>query len=66
MSHGPLPTDVRIQVPRRSLAEWHRVSGKIEPLLRQVGVEPNPVNLLATMLKLLDELMNLDAKNDAA
>ena len=58
MSHGPLPTDLRIQVPRRSLAAWYRVSGQLEPLLRQVGVEANPANLLAAMLEVLDGLKN--------
>ena len=58
MAHGPLPTDLRIQVPRRSLAAWYRVSGQFEPLLRRVGVEPNPANLLAAMLEVLDGLNN--------
>ena len=58
MSHGPLPTDLRIQVPRRSLASWYRIAEHFEPLLKTVGVEPNPSNLLAAMLEVLDGLNN--------
>ena len=58
MASGPLPTDLRIQVPRRSLAAWYRVAGQFEPLLQQVGVEANPANLLAAMLDVLDGLKN--------
>ena len=58
MAHGPLPTDLRIQVPRRSLAAWYRVAGQIEPLMRKTGTEPNPANLLAAMLEVLDGLNN--------
>ena len=60
MSHGPLPTDLRIQVPRRSLASWYRIAAHFEPLLKTVGVEPNPSNLLAAMLEGLDGLTNPD------
>lgn len=65
MVTGPLPTDVRIQIPRRSLAAWYRVSAQIEPLLRQVGVEANPTNLLAAMLEILDGLNNPNAMPSA-
>ena len=58
MARGPLPTDIRVQVPRRSLAAWYRVSGQLEPLLKTVGVEANPANLLAAMLNVLDGLNN--------
>ena len=58
MPTGPLPTDLRIQVPRRSLAAWYRIAGHFEPLLKTVGVEPNPANLLAAMLEVLDGLNN--------
>ena len=58
MGSGPLPTDLRIQIPRRSLAAWYRVSKQFEPLLKNVGVEPNPANLLAAMLEVLDGLNN--------
>ena len=58
MATGPLPTDLRIQVPRRSLAAWYRVAGQLEPLLKTVGVEANPANLLAAMLEVLDGLKN--------
>ena len=58
MVSGPLPTDLRIQVPRRSLAAWYRVSGQFEPLMRRMGTEPNPANLLAAMLEVLDGLKN--------
>ena len=61
MAPGPLPTDLRIMVPRRSLAAWYRLSGQFEPLLRKVGVEPNPANLLAAMLEVLDGLHNPNA-----
>ena len=56
MAHGPLPTDLRIQVPRRSMDAWYRIAGHCDPQLRKVGVEPNPANLLATMLEMLDGL----------
>ena len=52
-------------VPRRSLAAWYRVSGQFEPLLRKVGVEPNPANLLAAMLEVLDGLNNPNAMPSA-
>ena len=58
MVSGPLPTDLRIQVPRRSLAAWYRVAKQLEPLLKSAGVEPNPANLLAAMVEVLDALDN--------
>ena len=58
MGTGPLPTDLRIQVPRRSMAAWYRVAKQLEPLLRRIGIEPNPANLLAAMLSVLDGLQN--------
>ena len=58
MATGPLPTDLRIQVPRRSMAAWYRLAKQFEPLLQNVGVEANPANLLAAMLEVLDGLKN--------
>ena len=40
------------------MAAWYRVAGQLEPLLRTVGVEPSPANLLAAMLEVLDGLNN--------
>ena len=40
------------------MAAWYRVAGQLEPLLRTVGVEPSPANLLAAMLEVLDGLKN--------
>ena len=58
MPRNPQETDLRIMVPRRSMAAWHRVSAQIEPLLSGVGVEPSPANLLAAMIEVLDGLNN--------
>ena len=58
MPRNPQSTDLRIMVPRRSMAAWNRVAGRVTPLLKSAGVEETPSNLLAVMLEILDVLDN--------
>ena len=58
MPRTPKDSDLRVMIPRRSLAAWNRMAAQLSPLLRTVGVEPTPANLLAAMLEVLDGLNN--------
>ena len=58
MADGPKPTDVRVMVPRRCEAAWHRISATIMPQLEAVGIARSPGNVLAAMIEMLDGTMH--------
>lgn len=57
---GPQPTDVRLMIPRRSLAAWRRITTTIAPQLAEVGIEPSNQNMLAAVLEMVDMQMHPD------
>ena len=58
MPRKPQDTDIRVMIPRRSVAAWNRVAAQLSPLLKSVGVEPTNANLAAAMIEVLDGLNN--------
>ena len=58
--HGPQPTDIRLMIPRRSLAAWRRIATTIAPQLAEVGIEPSNQNILAAVLEITDMQMHPD------
>ncbi len=58
MPRNPQDTDIRVMIPRRSVAAWNRVAAQLSPLLARVGVEPTNANLAAAMIEVLDGLNN--------
>ena len=58
MPRIPQDTDIRVMIPRRSVAAWRRVAEQLTPLLESVGVEPTNANIVAAMLEILDGLKN--------
>ena len=54
MPRTPQDTDIRVMIPRRSVAAWRRVAAQLTPLLESVGVEPTNANLVAAMIEALD------------
>ncbi len=58
MPRNPQDTDIRVMIPRRSVAAWKRVAAQLSPLLKSVGVEPTNANLAAAMIEVLDGLNN--------
>ena len=58
MPRNPLDSDIRVMIPRRSVAAWNRVAAQLAPLLKSVGREPTNSNLAAAMIEVLDGLNN--------
>ena len=56
MPRNPKDIDIRVMIPRRSMAAWNRVSAQLSPLLERLGVEPTPANLVAAMIETMDNM----------